>query len=258
MSLLIAAALAGSTILNAVTSKNAADAQADGVNKSIKSTTELSNRARDDAMKLYSSGMLAGRKASQKVIDFYTSSIPNVIKPMQQGNVLGQKTLYNGMNQANNALLGLPVDTSFAAPQQINADYGFLKNVPSVDQGATPAGTDPTVLIGENRPLTAQQVAGLPYNAQAYHPDGFNPVNAGLEAYYASIKKPTEQQVPASNLQRVDSPVSADQNPVNSALLSYYAGNQPAQPAVAQTGRSSPGEANTGLTEYYKNVKGAN
>lgn len=159
MALFLGAAMLGGTLIGAKTSKDAADKQADGVKKSIASTEALSKQAREDAIKLYSSGMIAGRKANQRVIDFYTQSIPNAIKPLQQGNVLGQKALISGMNQANNALMGLPVDTSGLQAQQINADYGFLKNLPAgQDQ------TSPSQILGEPQsPIGNVLSSTIPY-----------------------------------------------------------------------------------------------
>jgi hypothetical protein len=237
---LLGAAIIGSSLLGAVTSKKASDKQADGVKASINSTNELSNRAREDAIKLYSSGMMAGRKASQRVIDFYSSAIPQTLKPMQQGNVLGQKALIGGMNQANNALMGLPVDMSGFQPQQIQADYGFLKNLPKES-----AASDPAAVLGFQQPDTQQQRQNEPYNPQAYHPDGFNPVNAGLEAYYASIKRP--EDAPQVSAPVVAAPPPQAANPVNSALESYYAG-------VRAPATIAPNPQQDKMTLYYRNA----
>lgn len=160
----VAVAVAGAAVVGAVASNHAANKQADGVKKSIESTNALASQSRSDATSLFGTGQLAARNASQNVIDFYKATNTAPVNTLIQGNVLGQKALGEGYKQANNAILGLPVDMSFTNPQAVTADYtninkgqlSPLLNNSQVDLQQTYA--VPTA----QQPTTAENFASLP------------------------------------------------------------------------------------------------
>ena len=126
---MVAAAVIGTAVIGGVASNKAANQQAKGVQQSIASTNALAAQARGDASGLYGSALQSSHNAATKTMDYFKQTNGQALAPLQQGNVLGQRALGQGYQQANNAILGLPVDMSFANnPQQITADYSQINN----------------------------------------------------------------------------------------------------------------------------------
>lgn len=122
-----AALVVGSTLVGGYAankaSKQAAESQKQGMNQSI----DITNRARDDVMKLFQQSSQQSALARDQALNFYQQNAAKRITPYQSGNMAAQQVIGQGATQANNAILGLPVDMSFASqPQQIQADYGGI------------------------------------------------------------------------------------------------------------------------------------
>lgn len=113
--------------IDAYSKDKAADKQASAAKKGIKSTERLANQARTDAVNLFNQGKQSRLLGRQSAFDFIKQNAQRSNAPLIQGNMMAQQVLGQGGIQANNAILGLPVDMSFAnRPQQVQADYSGL------------------------------------------------------------------------------------------------------------------------------------
>lgn len=157
----VAAAVIGSTVVGAVSSKNAADKASSATKAGIKQTGALAEQSRNDAMTLYNQGRKSAQTGLASAFDFYKKASPARYQPMVLGNVAAQKAIGQGAVQANNAILGRPVDMSFTNPQQIPVDMSAIQNaqLPAMDQNLAVGG------------LMAQPA----------------PVAAGTESYYRGL-----------------------------------------------------------------------
>lgn len=144
----VAVAVAGSAVVGAVASNQASKRQEKGAEKAIKSTKELAAQARNDAISLFQQGQKSGAKGIQAAMDFYKNSANAMYQPYIQGNVAAQDVIGQGAQQANNAILGLPVDMGFTQPRQINPDLSYL-------QGAS-LPTNDSMMLGSSEPAQPQ------------------------------------------------------------------------------------------------------
>lgn len=144
MPLWIAGAVLGSAVLGGISANKAAGQQADATKKGIDESTRLAEQSRMDAINLFNQGRQARLLGQRGAFDFYKQNAQNVTRPLIQGNMLAQQAVGQGGIQANNAILGLPVDMSFAnRQQQVTPDYSavntaqlpILGNQYNVDSG---------------------------------------------------------------------------------------------------------------------------
>lgn len=113
-------------VVGAAGSYAASKKSSDATKKGIKTSKELSSQARQDAMDLFDRSSQDGRSGITGAFDFYRNSMPKRINPYVQGNMAAQGVIGQGAQQANNAILGLPVDMSFTQPQAIQYDQSYL------------------------------------------------------------------------------------------------------------------------------------
>lgn len=129
-------------LLSALGSAYSADQMAGGQRDAIGSTNALAGRSRQDAINLFGQGGESGRQGLMAAMDFYGDGARERMMPMTLGNVAAQGVAQQGGIQANNAIMGLPVDMGYASPQQINA-----LGIPSASgmvQGGLSAETTPS------------------------------------------------------------------------------------------------------------------
>ena len=124
----VAAAVVGSAVVGAYSSNQAAKKQADSAKSGLKQTAALSAQSRDDAQRLYAEGAKAAKAGLTGAFDFYKKAAPSRYQPVLLGNQAAQGVIGQGAVQANNAILGNPVDMSFAQPQAITPDLSFIQN----------------------------------------------------------------------------------------------------------------------------------
>lgn len=125
----VAVAVAGSAVVGAVASNSAANKQASSAKKGLNQSSQLANQSRMTAIDLYNRGEQGKQAGQLGAFNFYKQASPLRIDPFVQGNIGAQKILGQGATQANNAILGLPVDMSFANnPQQIRYDQNYLQS----------------------------------------------------------------------------------------------------------------------------------
>lgn len=150
----VAAAVIGSVAVNAYSSNRAADKAAEGTKKGLDQSNALAEQSRSNAISLYNQARTSGQRGLTSAFNFYKDAAQTKYQPFIQGNVAAQRAIGQGAVQANNAILGLPVDMSFAQPQQINPDLSMLQNaqLPEMSGEYLPA---------KNQAMGPQQTGGL-------------------------------------------------------------------------------------------------
>lgn len=128
MSYFVAGAVVVSAVAGAASSRKASKDQAKGVKKGLDQSAALAAEARADAMQLFQRSSLAQRGGIEAALNFYKQSAPLRMAPFVQGNQAAQNVIGQGAQQANNAILGLPVDMSFTQQQQPQVDMSYMDN----------------------------------------------------------------------------------------------------------------------------------
>lgn len=151
----VTTAIVASTAVGAYSARKASKDQAKGVQKGIDASSALAQQARDDVNRLFQQGAAQGRAGLTGAFNFYKQAAPQRISPVNQGFQQGINVLGQGAQQANNAILGLPVDMSFTNQQVQQAPTGYL------DQASLP----PAPILGVadaavQQPTVAQRDAG--------------------------------------------------------------------------------------------------
>ena len=146
----VAAAVVGSTLVGAYSANKAAQTQADAAKKGLAQSNILQQSAITQAKDYFNIGQKSAQAGYQSALDLFKASQPAKYQPMIQGNVAAQRMVGLGATQANNAILGLPVDMSFAnQPQALQPDYSAVQNAQLPMLGGQQ--------IAQNQP-TAQQI----------------------------------------------------------------------------------------------------
>lgn len=141
MSFWVSGAVIGAAVIGAYSSNQASKKQADAAKKGIKSTEGLAGQARADAINLFNQGKRSRMLGQGSGFEFTKQNAQRTARPMMLGNMMAQQAVGQGGIQANNAILGLPVDMSFANnPQAIEADYSLIESAqpPAIDQEFLP------------------------------------------------------------------------------------------------------------------------
>lgn len=142
MSYFVGGSILVSTVAGAASSNKSGKQTAEGEKRGMEQSLAITNQARQDVMKLFdrsatNSGM--GMKAS---LDYYKTAAPKRLQPYMQGSQQAQQVIGQGAVQANNAILGLPVDMNFVNQPQIvpGTDHLIGAQIPQFEQGilATP------------------------------------------------------------------------------------------------------------------------
>lgn len=125
---IIGGAILGSSIISGYSSNRAADKAAEGTKKGLDQSSALADQSRASAVNLYNQARTSGQRGLTSAFNFYKDAAQTKYQPFIQGNVAAQRAIGQGAVQANNAILGLPVDMSFAQPQQMSPDLSMLQN----------------------------------------------------------------------------------------------------------------------------------
>jgi hypothetical protein len=194
----VAAAIVGSTLVGAYSSKKASKDQATGIQKGIDASSALAQPARDDVNRLFQQGASQGRSGIEGAFNFYRQAAPQRMEPVTQGFQQGINVLGQGAQQANNAILGLPVDMSFTNQQVQQAPAGYMDQAQLTQApilgAADSAAEQPTVEQAQPAQQGAKQPAST---AQLMNPLNYakNPLG-GAKA----IVKKIESKDPARKL----------------------------------------------------------
>ena len=118
--------IGGTALINGYTSKKASDKAAQGADKGLAQSAAMADQSRNAAVNLYNQGRASGQRGLASAFNFYKQSAASRYNPFIQANTAAQGIIGQGAQQANNAILGLPVNMSFAQPQQVNPDMSFI------------------------------------------------------------------------------------------------------------------------------------
>lgn len=159
----VAAAVIGSTVVGGYSSYKAGKEQRKGVEKGLEQSSDISQQARQDVLSLFDRSAQSARMGSKGAFDFYKRVAPERMAPYLQGNEQARQAVTIGAQQANNAILGQPVDMQAINQPGVQPDMGYLEEAEMPDyesaevmrqeamqqeQSQTPA---PNVNIGAQR-----------------------------------------------------------------------------------------------------------
>lgn len=160
MSYWIAGAMVVSAIGGAVSSNNAAKKNAEGTKKGLDQSMTVTNKARADVISLFDSSAKKAGIGTGAALDFYKQNALKRMQPAVQGNMMAQQAVGQGGIQANNAILGLPVDMSFANnPQQVPADYSGIMGAQLPQQAKSFADQEAERIAAEQPGIDAANAA---------------------------------------------------------------------------------------------------
>ena len=89
---------------------------------------EARDTARGDVERLMPEAQVLRGLGAQNAIDIFGSSLPHQFGAFQQGNMDAQQMVMGGLQQQNNAIMGMPVDYSGFQPTQMESDFSWLPN----------------------------------------------------------------------------------------------------------------------------------
>lgn len=154
-----AAAAVASAVIGAAASKNASDKAAKGQEKGLAASQAMSNQVIGQAKDYFNIGQRSSQAGFQSAMDFFKNVQPAKYEPMIQGNVAAQRVIGQGAQQANNAILGLPVDMSFANQQTaIQPNYSAIRSAQLPVLGGQQIGPQQTVAPQTVAPVAANAV----------------------------------------------------------------------------------------------------
>jgi hypothetical protein len=152
----ITGAVIGSTVIGAGASKSASKSAAKGQEKGLAASNAMSQQAIGQAKDYFNIGQRSAQAGFQSALDFFKNTQPAKYEPMIQGNVAAQRVIGQGAQQANNAILGLPVDMSFANQQTaIQPNYSAIQSAQIPMSYSLQTGPQQTT----TQPLTREQSA---------------------------------------------------------------------------------------------------
>jgi len=121
-----AAAAVAAAGISANASNKASKENARGIKTGLKQSADLAKSARADVISLFDNSAKKANIGIGQALDFYKQNAAKRLQPFVQGNQAAQNVISLGAQQANNAVLGLPVDMSFTNQPQVQADYGGI------------------------------------------------------------------------------------------------------------------------------------
>lgn len=168
MSFFVAGAVVVSAGVAAYSSNKASKQQAKGVQKGLDQSAALAAEARADAMRLFERSSLAQRGGLESAFNFYKEAAQRRINPYIQGNQAAQAVIGQGAVQANNAIIGLPMDMSFTQQPQVQVPQDYLGG--AILPAQQPISQEPVVgpeeqlenpnMIGAQKMSTADKTIG--------------------------------------------------------------------------------------------------
>lgn len=127
MSYFIGGAIIGSTVVGAVGSRQAGKQQAKGIQKGLDQSSALAQQAREDVLGLFDRSARSARLGSKGALEFYKRVAPQRMAPYLQGNEQARQALTIGAQQANQAILGQPVDMQAINQPGVQPDMSYLE-----------------------------------------------------------------------------------------------------------------------------------
>lgn len=152
MSFWVAGAVVVSTGINAYSADKASDQAAAGQKKGMEQSLAITNQARQDVMKLFERSAANSGMGMKAALDYYKTAAPKRMTPYLQGSQQAQQVIGQGAVQANNAILGLPVDMGFVNQPQIvpGTDHMIGAQIPVMDKSAAFSDSSAPLVSGNN------------------------------------------------------------------------------------------------------------
>ena len=122
-----AAAVVAGSVISSSSAKAGVKAQEKQNERSEAFIREQAINARNDAIPLYNAGQENRGIGTQAALDVFEETVPEQGRLFTAGNMAAQGTMLSGLEQSNNAILGMPVDYSGLQPQEFTPNYGFLE-----------------------------------------------------------------------------------------------------------------------------------
>lgn len=128
----LAAVIGVSSVLGAVSSRNASKRAVKSQDKARESAVTETNKstaqARQDLFNLFPAAEQRAQQGFQGALDVFGQALPAQAQVFQQGNVAAQQQLLSGLPQFQNAILGGNVDFSQLQPTQLQQpDLSFFQ-----------------------------------------------------------------------------------------------------------------------------------
>ena len=180
-----AAAIGGSALLGAISSRNA-------TKKSINATREAgqlasdqlsqaTQQARGDLFRLFPAAQQNAQQGFQGALDVFNQALPQQAQTFQDGNVAAQNQLLAGMPQFQNAILGSPVDNSqLQATRLQQPNFNFAnQQLQSFDPFAVPQQSQANQVMA-NQNMANQQRSNALADNMAQFPMNSNQPSTGV------------------------------------------------------------------------------
>jgi len=165
----LAAAIAGASIVGAVSSNvasNRASSASDRASSTAATLTrEGTAQARSDLLSLFPDAIQSGQQGFQAAANVFRDVVPQQSDIFQRGNINAQNTLLAGLPQQQNAILGGNVNFGALQPTtQFQPDFSFLNQqimpLPQADNIA-PFAPDNAVVMGPSKPQQFGRYNGI-------------------------------------------------------------------------------------------------
>ncbi|MES1988766.1 MAG: hypothetical protein V4440_12200 [Pseudomonadota bacterium] len=167
MSYWVAGAMVVSAIGSAVSSNKASKQNAAGVKSGLDQSKSITDKARADVISLFDNSSKRANVGLQSSLDFYKQNAQKRMQPFLQGNQAAQNVVGLGARQANNAILGLPVDMSFTNQPQVQADYSGIQGATLPVQGGSFAEQEAAKAAAEQAAQSGQAAGGIQGQSKA-------------------------------------------------------------------------------------------
>jgi len=131
-----AVAVVAAAGIGAFASSRAAGRAAEGQQQAGRISAQATQQARGDINRLFNQGGIAQREGFGSALNLLGQTPEQVRDPFQQGNVLAQEQIGRGLGQAQNALLGRPVNLggfqarSVPTPPPLEVPQGQQAQIP--------------------------------------------------------------------------------------------------------------------------------
>ena len=120
----------GASVLSSKSAKDSASAgrksQEQQNEKSAAEIAAASKRAKEHILEYMPKAQQMRGLGAQSAMDIFGAAAPAQFNAFQQGNTGAQSIIHQGMQQQQNALLGLPVDYGTGQPVQFTPDFSFM------------------------------------------------------------------------------------------------------------------------------------
>lgn len=145
--------------IGAYSSDKASKENARGIQKGLNQSAKLAGQARADVISLFDHSARKANMGLTQSLDFYKQNAAKRLQPFVQGNQAAQNVVNLGAQQANNAILGLPVNMNVMNQPQVQADYGGIMGANLPEFGKTFAENEQARLIAEQPQLAIDAAA---------------------------------------------------------------------------------------------------